>query len=136
MPKRYLMTDYKNELPQDSIEQIEQDLAASFEQFRQAEGAYLSATSAASTGAAHVFVQRFLRHSEALLSQHSKKRELEAETKLLEHLATSDPKYTHAAVMDELGNLKYELNLLEGEHIDIPGFEGTLEQLDKLGVKK
>lgn len=95
------MTDYKNELDLDEIDSI-------LTEYKLAVGvATLAGNQAQTAGgvddAEGIYAgarQRAKAKLEALLSQHSKKRELEAETRLLEYLATSGPKYSHAAVMD------------------------------------
>jgi len=52
------------------LREIEDDLAASFEQFRLAEGAYLTGTSASSTIAAQQFTARFMKFAEADCHHH------------------------------------------------------------------
>lgn len=104
-----VMTDYKNELEQILEHHWNAALScvAELNEGNWSEEEYLKAQAN--------YRKHDLKAIEALLSQHSKKRELEAETRLLEYLATSGPKYTHAAVMDELAYCKDRINQLGGQ---------------------
>lgn len=105
------MTDYKNEL-----EQILDVLMA--ETHNQISDDVLRPDQITHFTNFRGFQKEAVAKLEALLSQHSKERELEAELKLLkllEHLYTSDPKYTYAAVMDLLQDHKDRIKQLGGQ---------------------